>query len=174
LCGTNRPEARDIGRGAGVVQCVPPEVPMSRLKVRVQHMVACHTVRQYGTNPTAELLAVAYRIQYPLDTEFPVTVPQIDLFTRFFVFRPGAATVFIRIREVRTDASDEELVATSGPYRVDFPTADSNLDRSFRVKYLHVPRPGTYAFRLCRRVTKSWKGSGWKVLATEYVSIGRG
>jgi len=147
---------------------------MTRPKVRVQYMVASHTVRQYGTNPTSDLLGVAYRIVYPPDTEFPVTVGQIDLFTRFYIRTAASDDFFVRLWSVGTDGLPEGLIDTFGPYHVDFPSDRTVLDRSFRVKYMTVARPGRYALCLSRRRNSNWRGDRWAVLATEYIAIERG
>ena len=69
---------------------------MARLEV--QHFVANKVSRQYGPPPTADLLGVKYWYTVPPDTEFPAIIPQIDLFTRFFVrgIRSARFRVFVR------------------------------------------------------------------------------
>ena len=146
---------------------------MSRPKIRVQHMVAGHSVRQYGSNPTSDLLGVAYRIIYSPDTEFPVTVPQIDVFTRFFVEHPGTDEFVVRVWSLGVSGQQPSFVRAFGPHRVIFPVDEVHLDCRFRVKYLQAPRPGMYALRLCRPKA-GWRGVRWSILATEYILINRG
>ena len=53
---------------------------MSRLAV--QQCVVCKTIRQFGPNPTTDLLGMDYFYTVPADTEFPQP-GNLELFVRF-------------------------------------------------------------------------------------------
>lgn len=146
---------------------------MARPRIQVQHAVLCPIVRQYGTTPTSDLLGVCYTYTYAPDLEFPRHIPQVDLFTRFFVHRPGAAEFVLRVWRLDGDGSLLARMGSFGPYQVQFTRGSFVTDRSFRMKNVRVDGVGTYAVRLCMKRKHRWQGVRYQILATEYFQVVR-
>lgn len=143
---------------------------MSR-KLDVQHFIANRTTRQYGSNPTSDLLGVDYLVTYPGDAEFPRTVPQFDLFARFFVERMRPTRFIIRVWRLNSRSRNRSRMGSFGPFLVDFRPTDTFRDHGFRLKNVRFEGPGVYAFRLYRGRNHPEKGLVWNLLATEYLSV---
>jgi hypothetical protein len=143
---------------------------MSRPNVRVQHAVLCHTTRQYGSVPTSDLLGVQYTYAFPPDREFPQRVPQMDLFTRFFIERPGTDDLYVRVWRLFPDGRQTPM-CKYGPFRVQFQPGDGFRDQHFRLRDVRVEGKGSYAVKLCRKMSRGWKGKRYQVLKTEYFHV---
>lgn len=143
---------------------------MSRPKVRIQHAVLCHTTRQYGSAPTSDLLGVQYTYTFPPDMEFPQRLPQVDLFTRFFIDRPGTEEFYVRVWRLFPDGRQTPM-CKHGPFRVQFPTGRNFRDQHFRLRDVRVEGVGAYAVRLCRKVSHKWEGTRFRILKTEYFEV---
>lgn len=143
---------------------------MSRPKVRVQHAVLCNTTRQYGSAPTSDLLGVQYTFTYTPDLEFPRHLPQVDLFTRFFIDRPGTEEFYLRIWRLFLGGRQTPM-SKHGPFRVQFRSGDEFWDHPFRMKNVRVEGVGTYAVRLCRKVARRWEKPRFHVLKTEFFKV---
>lgn len=144
-------------------------------RLRVQHCVVNMTTRQYGPNPTSDLLGVDYFHTVPADTEFPRTAGKLELFVRFFGTDGIAGRVRIAVSHLNPDGTDRELV-----YRrlSDLPASGVRglvvLDRGFKLVTILIPGEGTYAVRVTRRVRRPWEAKpGWRVLAADYLYIAR-
>lgn len=146
---------------------------MARPRVQVQHAVLCPVVRQYGTTPTSDLLGVCYTYTYTPDLEFPRHIPQVDLFTRFFVYAPGVAEFFIRVWRLDGDGTLHTRMGSFGPYRVQFTPGKVFADRPFRMKNVRLEGVGVYAVRLCIKRRHRWRGVRYHTLATEYFQVVR-
>ncbi|MDY3555582.1 hypothetical protein R5W24_004725 [Gemmata sp. JC717] len=144
-------------------------------RLRVQHCVVNMTTRQYGPNPTSDLLGIDYFHTVPADTEFPRTLAKLELFVRFFGTDGVSGRVRVTVSYLWPDGTDRELV-----YRRLFDVAVHDvtgpvvLDRGFKLINVLVPGEGTYAMRVTRRVRRPWEAnSGWRVLAADYIQIAR-
>lgn len=148
---------------------------MARLVV--QHCVVARTVRQYGGHPTSDLLGVDYIYAVPSDTEFPKSIPQLDLFVRFRtsdLLRPVRLLLTISYLDEYGDDKSEvfrreaifEAPASPGEYVV---------PRGYRLTGWSAPGEGVYCVRVLRRTQRSWDNpTGWRVLKSEYFAITRG
>ena len=143
---------------------------MSRPKVHVQHAVLCHTTRQYGSAPTSDLLGVQYSYTFPPDKEFPQRLPRVDLFTRFFIDRPGVQDFYVRVWRLLPDGRQTPM-CKYGPFRVQFPSRVVFRDQHFRLRDIHLGGIGRYAVKLCRKVSRGWKGTRFRILKTEYFNV---
>lgn len=144
-------------------------------RLRVRHCVVNRTTRQYGPNPTSDLLGVDYFHTVPADTEFPRSLGKLELFVRFFGTDGISGRVRVTVSHLKPDGTDRELV-----YRrqFDLPTSYARglvvLDKGFKLINILIPGEGTYAVRITRRVRRPWEArSGWRVLATDYLYIAR-
>ena len=144
-------------------------------RLRVQHCVVNQTTRQYGTNPTSDLLGVDYIYSVPADTEFPDLIGKLELFVRFFDDKPISGNVLITVVQLDPNGFDRSMI-----YNKPFALAPRTkpplefLDRSFKLMNVRLPAEGLYAIRVSR-CTKAepWQGKRWRVLATEYVFVQR-
>ncbi len=122
-------------------------------RVRVQHCIVNATTRQYGPNPTSDLLGVDYFHTVPADTEFPRTLGKLELFVRFFGDNGITGRVRITVSRLYSNGTDRELV-----YRRMFDITATGvsgsvvLDRGFKLINVLIPGEGTYAVRVARRV----------------------
>ena len=144
-------------------------------RLRVQHCVVNATTRQYGPNPTSDLLGVDYFHTVPADTEFPRTVGKLELFVRFFGTDGISGRVRVTVSLLNPDGTDRELV-----YRRAFDLSTTAargfvvLDKGFKLLNVLIPGEGTYAVRVTRRVRRPWEARrGWRVLAVDYLYIAR-
>jgi hypothetical protein len=144
-------------------------------RLRVQHCVVNMTTRQYGPNPTSDLLGVDYFHTVPADTEFPRTLAKLELFVRMFGTDGIAGQVRITVSHLHPDGMDRELV-----YRKTFALPASVarglvvLDRAFKLINVLLPGEGTYAVRVTRRVRRPWEAKpGWRILAADYLYVSR-
>lgn len=144
-------------------------------RLRVQHCVVNATTRQYGPNPTSDLLGVDHFRTVPADTEFPRTLGKLELFVRFYGSDGITGRVRITVSYLWPDGSDRELV-----YRNLFNIAVPNLsgavimDRGFKLVNVLIPGEGSYAVRVMRAVRRPWEAKiGWRVLAADYIQIAR-
>jgi hypothetical protein len=144
-------------------------------RLRVQHCVVNMTTRQYGPNPTSDLLGVDYFHTVPADTEFPRTLSKLELFVRFFGTDGVAGRVRITVSYLFPDGTDRELVYRKS-FDITVPGSSGAvvLDRGFKLINVLVPGEGTYAVRVTRRVRRPWEAKpGWRVLAVDYFHIAR-
>ncbi len=146
---------------------------MARPRVQVQHAVLCPIVRQYGSAPTSDLLGVCYTYTYAPDIEFPRHIPQVDLFTRFFVYSPGFEEYFLRVWRLAADDAGQTRMGSFGPYPVRFTPGTVFVDRPFRMKNVRVEGVGRYAVRLCVKRNRRWRGVRYRILATEFFQVVR-
>jgi hypothetical protein len=81
-------------------------------RLRVQHCLVNQTTRQYGQNPTSDLLGVDYFHTVPPDTEFPRTVGKLELFVRFFgTDGIGVGSASPLLTSVRTERTEKSFTA---------------------------------------------------------------
>lgn len=112
--------------------------------VRVQHCVVNLTTRQYGPNPTSDLLGVDYFHTVPADTEFPRTFAKLELFVRFFGDDGITGRVRVTVTRLAPYGSNRERV-----YRRLFDVSTPGvrgsvvLDRGFKLMNVVVPGEGT-------------------------------
>jgi hypothetical protein len=142
-------------------------------RLRVQHCVVNMTTRQYGPNPTSDLLGVDYFHTVPADTEFPRTLGKLELFVRFFGFDGVAGHVRVTVSRLNPDGSDRELVYRK-VFDISVPGVSGPvvLDRGFKPINVLAPGEGTYAVRVARRVRRLWEEKRrWRTSATDYIRI---
>ncbi|VTU01529.1 unnamed protein product [Gemmataceae bacterium] len=144
-------------------------------RLRVQLCVVNATTRQYGPNPTSDLLGVDYFRTVPADTEFPRTVGKLELFVRFFGTDGAPGCVRVTVARLNPDGTTRDLVYLR---RFDLAAAGVRgsviLDKGFKLLNVLVPGEGTYAVRVLRRVRRRWNGrSTWRVLGVDYLRIAR-
>jgi hypothetical protein len=136
-------------------------------QLRVQHWVACleaEVVPPAGPNNFYNLLRAGYVHQAPADTEFPWSLPRLEMFARFIGGR-GAADFEIRMLWV--DAPRRaRTVETFGPWRVSFRPGEPTRDVVFRLRNVPIEGPGRYGIEL-RSVAPGKR----KRLAIEYLSV---
>ena len=144
-------------------------------RLRVQQCVVNRATRQYGPNPTSDLLGVDYFHTVPADTEFPRTLGQLELFVRFFGDNGIAGRVRATASRLYPDVSDRELIYRR-LFEVSVPGVSGPvvLDRGFKLVNVLVPGEGTCAVRVARRVRRRWEARrAWRILATDYIHIAR-
>lgn len=140
---------------------------MSRLVV--QHWIACLETTidpPAGVNNFYNLLRVGHTHLFGADTEFPATLPRVDMFVRFV---NGTRTSEFEIRLWWLDAPGRpQRIETYGPFRVVFRPDEPLRDWVFRL--LHLPLTGLGRYRIDLRAVKPRRQ---KSLATEYFYVVR-
>jgi hypothetical protein len=145
---------------------------MNRRRLEVQFCVLNDITRRYGPHPTSDLLGVDYFRPVSADTEFPYTIPRLDLFVRFLVARLGPTEIAVRVRRLKDDGTNGERVAELRTV-VPFDPADTVMERVFRLVNVPCTGEGRYAVRVCRHARRGWKGLRWRVLGTDYFLVQR-
>jgi hypothetical protein len=153
---------------------------MSRLDV--QQCIVSTAIRQYGPNPTSDLLGVDYFYTVPADTEFPRTI-KLELFARFFGIDQSPTWVFLTVMYLSQNGSDREEVYRK---RFDLPFLNQSgrvvLDRGFKLMNVLLVGEGEYAVRVLRprrqrrqyNTGSKWQESAeWRILAADYFAVGR-
>lgn len=145
---------------------------MKRAIVKVQSVLAARVIRQYGPDRTTfDLLQVKYTRLKPPEREYPFSIGQIDLFVRFFVYRPGAQRLKIRLYHADPRRDREKAVQKFGPFPIVFAENSGVRDETFRLPDVTVPLPGTYALELRHRIPHRWDGSEQRILARHYFAV---
>ena len=120
-----------------------------RRRLRVQHWIACLEGRvepPVGPNNFYNLLRVGYTYTIPADTEFPATIPQLDLFARFV---GGTGTGEFEMRVVWIDDPVRPRAGEYyGPWRVMFRPGEPTRDVLFRLRHIPLRGPGRYRIEL--------------------------
>jgi hypothetical protein len=136
-------------------------------RLRVQHWVACleaQVVPPAGPNNFYNLLRVGYVHTAPADTEFPWSLPRMDMFARF-IHGTGFAEFEVRVDWLDAPEGQREM-QTYGPFRVAFRPAEPTRDTIFRCAGVPIDGPGRYLFSLLG--VKPRRG---RPLATEYITV---
>jgi hypothetical protein len=138
----------------------------------MQLCVVNRATRQYGSHPTSDLLGVDYWYAVPPDTEFPWTIPRLDLFVRFLVAGLGPTAISVRVFRL---ADDGGVLARMCEYQftVPFDPADRVREQSFRLPNVPLTGEGLYAVRVGRPFRHRWKGPRWRPLGTDYFYVVR-
>jgi hypothetical protein len=113
--------------------------------LRVQHWVACleaQVVPPAAPNNFYNLLRVGYVHAAPADTEFPWSLPRLEMFARFI---GGRGVGDFEIRVIWVDAPGKpRTVDTFGPWRVSFRPGEPTRDVVFRLVNVPIDGPGRY------------------------------
>lgn len=70
---------------------------MSQPGIQVQHWALTTLARSYGGREAFDLFEVAYELTVPADTEFPRTIPRLDMFLRVFATDAGPTRLRVRV-----------------------------------------------------------------------------
>jgi hypothetical protein len=133
-------------------------------------------IRQYGPNPTSDLLGVDYFVDVPADTEFPKRIGPLELFVRFVGVNGIRGRVRVVVSYLNPDGSDRQVMFRKVyPLPTVVAAGDVILARGFKLVDLDVPGEGTYAVRVARRVRRPWEAkAGRRVLGADYFQVRRG
>jgi hypothetical protein len=138
---------------------------MPRARLTVRNMLMVYQIKSERTVPSLTLFGVDLRVVVPADTEFPRTLPQLDVFTRLFVRREGVAYLRMRLqwdsgRERRREQSVYQFTRQFAP-------TDSYQDATFRLPHLRLPGEGWYRLVLSQFRRPNWQGKCWVPLASD-------
>ncbi len=145
---------------------------MSR-RVAVHHLVANLTTRQYGPNPTSDLLGVDYWHGVPPDTEFPHTLRQMDLFTRFYPMRARPTEYRVRVFWLDHPSGTPQVIGIFWPYRVAFRRTDIARDAVFRLNMIQLRGVGRHSVELLQTVTRGLRAGELLPVATTHFLVER-
>jgi hypothetical protein len=99
---------------------------MSR-RVRVHQFILAQIAKpQTQMWRASDLFGVSHWRDVPADTEFPYTVPRMNLFTRFYLLRPRPMDFRVRIRWLDAPGHRPSVTGVFGPFKFRLP-----LMRSF-------------------------------------------
>jgi hypothetical protein len=136
-------------------------------RLRVQHWVACLEARvepPAGPRNLYNLYRVGYTHAVPINTEFPLPLPQLDMFARFV---GGKYIAEFETQIVWVDAlGGPRTVEIYGPLLVSFRPDEPVRDAVFRLRHIPIEGPGRYRIQL-----KAIKPRRRRSLAIEYITI---
>ena len=144
---------------------------MSSAKIRVHYAIVCRTAHKLSGEQFHNLLSVQNRFVFGPENEAPFLAPAIDVFVRFFVYRPGTETIFIRVGVFSQHVRGGKALVESEPKTIEFNTRQPSQDAHFRLNTLSFPFPGMYVVKVCRRSNRSWDKGRIKVLGKEYLFV---
>jgi hypothetical protein len=139
---------------------------MAKPKVRVQHLVVCPsaTVGRAGPLNPYTLHDVCYVYEIPADAEFPVLVPELWLYVRFF---DGVGSQTFGVDVVWLDAPGGEAGTCSYALPVvPFGPTPVVLERAWRLNQVRLEGPGRCEFRLHRGLSR-------RVLGSDFIEVRR-
>jgi hypothetical protein len=146
---------------------------MSR-RVRIHHFVMANLVRP-ETNAwrASDLFHVSYWVGVSPDTEFPHTVPRMQLFARFYL--DGARPMNFRVRVTWEEhpSGVPELLGDFGPYHEPFTRHPSVHDRSFTLHNLQLHGVGLHTIELLRERSSGWDAGEWIVIKETHFVVER-
>lgn len=146
---------------------------MSR-RITVHHLMLANLVRpETNTWRASDLFHVGYWVDVPADTEFPHTVPRMQLFARFYL--TNARPTDFRIRVVWEDhpSGVPELLDDFGPYPEAFTRHPNVHDRSFTLHNLQLHGVGRHTIELLRQRTSGWDAGEWKAIKETHFVVER-
>ncbi len=150
---------------------------MSQPGIQVQHWALTTLIRSHGSREVFDLYEVSYELTVPADTEFPRTVPRVDMFLR--VFATDAGLTRLRVGEYD---DPRHVLALPDPGEVVH-------SRSFRMPNVSLGGVGSHAVALFARPladapddTIPWNPNatpwdpdepGWEFAAVEFFYVVR-
>lgn len=146
---------------------------MSR-RVRVHHFVVAQLAKPHQPAwRVCDLFGVSHWLDVPADTEFPYTLPRMQVFTRFYL--NGAKPTEFRVRLLWDDhpSGTAEEVGMFGPFAVPFTSAESIHDRSFNLYNIRLLGVGTHTVELLRERVGTWDENEWVPIARTYFYVER-
>lgn len=147
---------------------------MSR-RVSVHHFLLTEVTKPHNTSwRRSDLFGVSYWVDVPEDTEFPRTLPRLQLFTRFYLNR--ARPTDFRVRVVWLDRPDdvEVEIGSFGPFTMPFARSATVHDCSFNLHNIPLRGTGRHRVALVRERTKAfWKSAEWVVVARTHFYVER-
>jgi hypothetical protein len=133
---------------------------MSR-RVSVHHFVLAELVRpQSQTWRACDLFRVSHWVDVPADTEFPYTVPRVQVFTRFYLDRPRPVEFLVRLWWSDHPSGHPVMLNEFGPYLVPFVRDEAVRDCSFNLNNMRLQGTGSHFLQLVREKRVSWDADG--------------
>ena len=123
---------------------------MSR-RVRVHHFVLANLVRP--ENPTwraSDLFHVSHWVDVPVDTEFPYTLPRMQLFARFYLTGARPTEFRVRITWLDTPWNVVQGIGSFGPFLIPFASDAECRDCSFNLHNVRLQGTGGHRVDLLR------------------------
>jgi hypothetical protein len=146
---------------------------MSR-RVVVHHFVLADLARpETPAWRVWDLFRVSHWRGVPVDTEFPFTVPRMQLYTRFYLTRARPTRFSVRVFWDGHPSGLAEDLGTFGPYLVPFPTAVTVHDCSFTVHNLQLQGVGSHRVELLREQLRTWTADPWIPIYRTYFEVER-
>jgi hypothetical protein len=136
---------------------------MTTAKLTVANLLTVYQIRRQHTVPQLELFGVDVRIVVPADTEFPRTLPQLDVFGRFFIRQAGTAKFRFRLQWL--GGTHNRRDQTVYEFARQFDTTRTYQDECFRLPHLRLLGEGWYRLTLSQSRQANWKGQSWARLA---------
>jgi hypothetical protein len=146
---------------------------MSR-RVRVHQFIVTELTRPRSQSWRAcDLFGVSHWVGVPEDTEFPYTVPRLQLFTRLYLDRARPTTFRVRLLWEDHPSGKAEEVGMFGPYSVPFGRAETVHDRSFNLHNIRLLGVGAHTVELLRERAATWPEDEWVPVARTYFYVER-
>lgn len=146
---------------------------MSR-RVRVHHFVLADVVRPQSQSWRAtDLFGASHWRDVPADTEFPFTVPRMQLFTRFYLERAKPTTFRVRVSWLDSPDRVTRVIGHFGPFGVPFASDATTRDCSFNLHNVRLQGVGMHRVELVRERRSRWSPGKRVRVATTYFVVER-
>jgi hypothetical protein len=143
-------------------------------RVRVHHFVLAELVRPEDVAwRVCDLFRVSHWRAVPVDTEFPFTVPRMQLFARFYLLQ--ARPMEFRVRVPWLDAPDRvsRVIGHFGPFVIPFAQNAAARDCSFNLHNVQLQGVGMHCVELVRNRRVRWSPGKRVRVATTYFVVER-
>lgn len=146
---------------------------MSR-SVRVHHFVVAQIVKpQSQTWRASDLFHVSHWHDVPADTEFPYTVPRLQLFARFYLERAKPTTFRVRVVWYDHPSGVPEEIGLFGLYPVPFARNAVVHDCSFNLHNIRLQGIGRHTVELLQERVMRWSENEWVPINQTYFVVER-
>jgi hypothetical protein len=143
-------------------------------RVRVHQFIVTELSRPRNhTWRVSDLFGVSHWLDVPADTEFPFTLPRMQLFTRFYLTRAKPTEFRVRLLWEDHPSGKAEEVGTFGPYSVSFTRNEVVHDRSFNLHNIRLLGVGLHTVELLRERVVAWTENEWMPVAQTYFYLER-
>lgn len=146
---------------------------MSR-RVAVHHFVLAELVRPESlTWRVCDLFRISHWRDVPADTEFPFTVPRMQLFTRFYLTRARPTDFRVRVSWLNAPGGVSRVIGHFGPFAIPFARDATARDCSFNLHNIRLQGVGIHRVELIRERHNHWSPGKPVRAATTYFVVER-
>jgi hypothetical protein len=119
------------------------------------------------------LFGVSHWIDVPADTEFPYTVPRIQVFTRFYLWHAKPTNFRVLVSWLNTPSGHPLVIGDFGPFTVPFTRNATARDASFNLHNIRLQGVGLHRVELVRERKLGWNAGELVTKATTFFEVER-